>query len=270
MISTAMTVAQVLAAHPELSEVLGRLHPRLGALLGRSLPARLTVTEAAGVAGMSPEELVGVLRRAIGEEESGPPDAAPACGPTYRAATRAQPRPAHLDGVSAAQRVDLDVRADIRAGREPFARIMAAAQGLSHDQVLVLRAPFEPVPLFAILARKGLDHWSDCHAPGDWSVWFYRRPTAAGPSPDDGAPQPECDRGDQALRVDVRGLEPPLPMARVLELLAALRPGQRLEVLHERRPVFLYPQIEERGFTHETDEPEPGMVRIVIRRPPEG
>jgi hypothetical protein len=29
--------------------------------------------------------------------------------------------------------------------------------------------------------------------------------------------------------------------------------------------VFLYPQLDERGFLHETDEPAPGVVRIAIR-----
>jgi hypothetical protein len=30
--------------------------------------------------------------------------------------------------------------------------------------------------------------------------------------------------------------------------------------------MFLYPQLDERGFAHETDEREPGVVRIVIGR----
>jgi uncharacterized protein (DUF2249 family) len=55
-------------------------------------------------------------------------------------------------------------------------------------------------------------------------------------------------------------------MVQVLERLEALGPGGVLTVLHERRPVFLYPQLDARGFRHETDEPEPGLVRIVIRR----
>jgi uncharacterized protein (DUF2249 family) len=69
-----------------------------------------------------------------------------------------------------------------------------------------------------------------------------------------------------AATLDVRGLEPPLPMVRVLERLDTLGAGEALTVLHERRPLFLYPQLDERGFQHETDEPEPGLVRIVIRR----
>jgi uncharacterized protein (DUF2249 family) len=67
--------------------------------------------------------------------------------------------------------------------------------------------------------------------------------------------------------VDVRGLEPPQPMVLALERLQALAPGETLAVLHDRRPLFLYPQLDARGFTHETDEPAPGVVRIRIRQP---
>ena len=81
-----------------------------------------------------------------------------------------------------------------------------------------------------------------------------------------GAPGPaESDR-PRAVELDVRGLEPPQPMVRVLEQLEALGPGGVLTVLHDRRPVFLYPQLDARGAEHETDEPEPGLVRIVIRK----
>lgn len=66
--------------------------------------------------------------------------------------------------------------------------------------------------------------------------------------------------------VDVRGLEPPHPMIRILELLDKLAPGQRLVVTHERRPLFLYPQLEDRGWSHETEELGPGEFRITIWR----
>jgi len=78
-----------------------------------------------------------------------------------------------------------------------------------------------------------------------------------------GVPGP-TPAADETL--DVRGLEPPLPMVRVLERVEALEPGGVLTVLHDRRPVFLYPQLDKRGARHETDEPQPGLVRIVIRK----
>lgn len=64
--------------------------------------------------------------------------------------------------------------------------------------------------------------------------------------------------------LDVRGLDPPLPLVRVLERLDTLPPGGRLEVLLDRRPTLLYPQLDARGFTHSTDEPAPGVVRVLI------
>jgi uncharacterized protein (DUF2249 family) len=160
--------------------------------------------------------------------------------------------------------VRLDVREDIRRGEEPFKRIMAAVMTLATDRVLVLRAPFEPVPLYEVLGKRGLHHFTERHAADDWSVTFYREagPPAARPAPGPAGPAPPGRR--EVL--DVRGLEPPLPMVRVLEAVEQLGPGAELEVRHERRPMFLYPQLEERGCVHETDEPEPGLVRIRIRK----
>ena len=169
--------------------------------------------------------------------------------------------PRALAEVPEARRVHLDVRDDIRQGREPFARIMAAVKALGPDHVLVLRAPFEPLPLYGVLGKRGLAHWTEPHAPDDWSVWFYRDARSRAEPP-----FPPAPTGRRHIVLDVRGLEPPQPMVRVLEEIERLGPGAVLEVHHDRRPMFLYPQLDERGFTHETDELEPGLVRILIRK----
>jgi uncharacterized protein (DUF2249 family) len=159
--------------------------------------------------------------------------------------------------------VRLDVREDIRRGEEPFARIMASVKALAGDRVLVLRAPFEPIPLYDVLGKRGFAHWTERHASDDWSVWFYREPASPSASR---APTSESRTAVSRGVLDVRGLEPPEPMVRILEEVDRLAPGDELEVRHERRPMFLYPQLDERGYLHETDEPEPGLVRIRIRR----
>lgn len=173
-------------------------------------------------------------------------------------------RPQALRRVSAANEVHLDVREDIRRGQEPFARIMATVKALGPEQALVLRAPFEPVPLLAALGKRGFAHWSEQSAPDDWTVWFYREPSP--PAAVAGPPVAASADGDVA-ELDVRGLEPPEPMVQILERLDTLRPGQRLVVLHGRRPMLLYPQLDERGFLHDTEEVEAGLVRIVVRCP---
>jgi hypothetical protein len=56
-------------------------------------------------------------------------------------------------------------------------------------------------------------------------------------------------------------------MVRVLKALDASLPA-RLEC-GTAPATLLYPLLEDRGFVHETDEPESGLVRIVVRQPTE-
>src|SRR6266545_6791547 len=105
--------------------------------------------------------------------------------------------------------VHLDVREDIRRGHEPFARIMAAVKALAADAALVLRAPFEPIPLYDVLGKRGFAHRVERRAPDDWSVTFYR---SAAPRPEP-APVPATPARRRTV-LDVRGLEPPQPMVR--------------------------------------------------------
>jgi uncharacterized protein (DUF2249 family) len=276
MISGDITVARLLDEHPELVEVLAGYHPHFkqlrNRLLRRVMAPRVTLAQAARMAGVPADELLAVLRRAVGEAPAGAPH--PALSPEGRGGTAEAPSPFQGEGrgeggppralaeVPESRRVHVDVREDIRRGQEPFARIMAAVKALGADQALVLRAPFEPIPLYDVLGKRGFAHWTERHAADNWSVCFYR--DAAAPRIE--AASTPAPRARARTVLDVRGLEPPQPMVRVLEEIDRLGPGAELEVHHERRPMFLYPQLDERGFAHETDEPEPGLVRIVIRR----
>lgn len=68
------------------------------------------------------------------------------------------------------------------------------------------------------------------------------------------------------VEVDNRGLEPPEPMVRILEALEKLGPDDILVAINDRRPFFLYPQLDERGFIHRTEEREDGSFEITISR----
>lgn len=266
MISADTTVARLLETYPQLVDFLESYDPHFArlrdGLIRRLTAPRVTVAEAARMAGRDPGEFVGALRRAVGEPEGAASARAAAAAGTAPAA--GGPQPAALAAIPEARHVHLDVRADIRRGDEPFARIMSAVKALADDQALELRAPFEPIPLYGVLTKRGLAHWAESRAADDWSAWFYRDAGAPGGSA--GAGAAAVPAAPRTVTLDVRGLEPPLPMMRVLERLDVLGAGEQLEVIHSRRPLFLYPQLDERGFVHETDEPEPGVVRIVVRR----
>jgi uncharacterized protein (DUF2249 family) len=264
MISGDTTVARLLDEHPALLDFLVTYHEHFARLRDEALRTmmapRVTVSEAARMAGVDPGELLHALRRAAGE----PDDASAGAGDAAAAAP--QPMPIALAALPAERRVDLDLREDIRRGEEPFARIMAAVKRLGEDEALVIRTPFEPIPLYDVLGKRGLAHWTETRAADDCAVWFYRAAVArmADVCPamtDEPAAEAPAPR---TVTLDVRGLEPPLPMVLVLERLEALRAGEQLEIFHDRRPMFLYPQLESRGFVHETEESE-GLVRIRVR-----
>lgn len=160
----------------------------------------------------------------------------------------------------------LDVRGDIRAGREPFSKIMATVAGLAAQENLLLIAPFEPAPLFQVLARQGFTHESKQTDTGDWQVLFSRNAGAPAPRADSvvksaaAAAQPT-----DVIDLDARGLEPPQPMVTILEALASLPPGATLRARTDRRPMHLYAQLESRGFAGESAEQADGSFITHIR-----
>lgn len=83
-------------------------------------------------------------------------------------------RPEPLQDVPDEKIHDLDVRETLRNGGEPFQEIMTAVAGLPEDGVLRLRAIFEPVPLYSVMAGRGFEHRTERLADDDWRVWFWR------------------------------------------------------------------------------------------------
>jgi uncharacterized protein (DUF2249 family) len=175
-------------------------------------------------------------------------------------------RPATLDRIAPEHVVTADVRDELRAGREPFSIIMAARREVPAGGALCVRAIFEPVPLYAVLQRQGLSHWTERRAADDWLVWFYPEPVAAEASPEPESSTPQDTPGDDVVVLDVRGLEPPEPMVRTLAALEHLPHGATLMQINVRVPQFLLPLLEERGFTYEIREQGEDIVRLFIRR----
>jgi len=166
--------------------------------------------------------------------------------------------------------VTLDVREMLRAGREPFSQIMATVAELQPEEQLRLLAPFEPVPLFKELQRQGFSHAARPIGSGDWEVLFTRATSAdetvkpiAAPSPGQ-VKDPLPPAG--ILELDARGLEPPQPLVKILEALGHLPEHGELRARTDRRPMHLYPQLEERGFDATTKEESDGSFLTCICR----
>ncbi len=68
------------------------------------------------------------------------------------------------------------------------------------------------------------------------------------------------------MNLDNRGLEPPQPMMRTLEALEGLSKGETLSIINDRRPMFLYEQLDELGYRHKTIERNDGSFLIEIKK----
>ena len=154
--------------------------------------------------------------------------------------------PLALQVVDPANIVEADVREELRAGREPFQLIMAARAEVPAAGCLVVRATFEPAPLYRVLGKQGFQHHTEQFADDDWRVWFYT----------------------ELPVLDVREMDPPEPLVHTLAAIQTLSENGTFVQVNVRVPQFLLPKLKEQGFVYEIREIAPNRVHLVIRRAP--
>lgn len=260
-------ISEVLQKHPELLDTLVDLSPAFGKLrnpIMRKVQTRLvTVAQAAGIAGLEPAELTRRLNEAAGI--TAPDDASVAAPPPC-------PEGPPPWVATAPYSTEIDVRPLMARGEEPFKAIMAVARPVPVGSAFRLRAGFEPLPLYDVLAKQGFAHWARQQAPDEWEIVFFReRGAGAAPQPAPKAAAPGTVDWDAPatgeVTIDVSELVPPEPMVKILQTLETLPPGARLLVHHVRRPIHLYDRLDEMGYAHATRELAPGKVEVMIQKP---
>ncbi len=164
---------------------------------------------------------------------------------------------------------DLDVRPILRAGGEPFTVIMQAVARLEAGQALRLLATFEPVPLFAVLGRRGFAHAARQLDDGDWEVVFTPANPQGGGDPraaSEGQRTEAAEWPSATRHLDNRDLDPPEPMVRTLAALEEMQPGEVLCSLLCREPVFLLPELRKRGHAFDGRfDPDGTTYRLLVR-----
>ena len=146
--------------------------------------------------------------------------------------------------------VDVDVRPILRAGGDPFEKIMEAVSSLKPRQGLRLFATFKPTPLLHVLGSKGFTHAAKELDGGEWEVLFSPSETPitnhdpAGFGPVDKSAWPEPVR-----RLDNRELDPPEPMVSILAATESMASGEVLSALLCREPIFLFRELAKRGHS---------------------
>jgi uncharacterized protein (DUF2249 family) len=73
---------------------------------------------------------------------------------------------------------------------------------------------------------------------------------------------------DARVVLDVRGLEPPEPLERVLSALGDLGPDERLLMIIDREPRPLYRILERNGYRYDSQFHPSGIFEILIWHEP--
>lgn len=66
------------------------------------------------------------------------------------------------------------------------------------------------------------------------------------------------------ISLDLRGLEPPEPMVRILEAISSAGPGTRLDARLERRPAFLLDELQRRRQPYDCSQQPDGSWRVIL------
>jgi len=85
------------------------------------------------------------------------------------------------------------------------------------------------------------------------------------------AEKPRTWRTADAIHIDLRGLEPPEPMVAILQAIDGGEVDTALIAHLDREPIFLYPELDDRGWSHEliqcpdgsTDCEDGVMIRLL-------
>lgn len=261
-------IGGILKKYPHLLDILVNYNPHFKllkkSLLRNTIAKLATVEKAAKVAGVSLRGLLKELNHAVGYELShtelaGIPELKR--GPEFP--------PPEVTSVKTEDIVTLDAREMLHRGEEPFGKIMEAVRSLKQGQIFLLEAIFEPGPLYDLLEKKGFLSYTEKVADEHYKVYFYKKDSikkTTGIAYEELAPEKRIRKEGENIFVDVKGLEPPQPMELILSVLSEMGKGKTLVIEHERKPVFLLPKLEERGYTYVIDEIKPGNVIIKIKK----
>ncbi len=133
----------------------------------------------------------------------------------------------------------------------------------------VLVNDHDPVPLyyqFEALFRGAFEWEYLVDGPTEFHVKITRlqeSPFTTPPAPPRRPPAAKCEATDE---LDLRGLEPPEPMLRILTTLESAPMGATFRARTDRQPIHLFPELTARGAQHVSEAAPDGTWVTTITR----
>jgi uncharacterized protein (DUF2249 family) len=183
-----------------------------------------------------------------------------------------KPIPSFIEEMQASQTVTLDVRPILAAGDDPLQLIQQHVKELQEGQVLKILNTFEPTPLINLLGKRGFVSYVKATEENVIETYFYKETQEKNEALE--TIRPIVNNWEPLLKkyagnlqeIDVRHLEMPEPMMRILAALEKLPANTALYVHHKRIPVFLLTELKDRLFGYRIKEITGGEVYLLIFR----
>ena len=266
MITKDMKISKMLAEYPQTLAILIKASPHFKRLenkiLRKTLAGRVTVEQAASIAGVDLYNLLFELNKSINISV----EPKQILNEKMNNENLAKQKPEILEKINADKIHQLDVRPIIESGKDPFQNIMAAVKELNDDNILLIINSFEPIPLYSVLGKQGFEHWTE-KENDVFRIYFYKNKEVVQDekSSEQKASSKEAEYKN-VIELDVRDLVPPEPMIKILETLSQVDEDTLLLVHHHREPMMLYPKLEERGYEAVSNKIEENYFKVVITK----
>lgn len=266
-ISSSTKIATLLKANPAALEAIVSIDKHFEKLrnpiLRKVLASRITIAEAAKIGKCRVEDFFEKLKTIGFEIET--------ISDSDKPVSEIISIPEFVKSANASNTQALDVREEIRNGRDPFQIIMKTIAELPENKILLLINSFEPVPLIKILNKKGFQHFVKNMPEGIVYTYFKRDSTTPSVAVTVSTSNSIEDFNllskqfcGKITTIDVRHLEMPLPMVTILGELEKLPAGMALLVHHKKIPQFLFPELQERNFKWSIEEKSEHEVDLLI------
>jgi hypothetical protein len=174
-------LSQALDSHPDVLELIVSLNPhdfqRLRhPAMRRLMSPRISLRRVAQMAGINEADLLARIHRLIGEdiardapEESPPLPASPIEKPDWLLNVRDEDIPW----------VDTLPMDDSHA--DPLPPLIARWKQMQPGDVIGILHRWEPLPLYDVWSKIGLEFWSHCVAPDLWRIYLHKPSVGQGP-----------------------------------------------------------------------------------------
>jgi len=266
MITKDMKISKMLAEFPQTFDVLIKASPHFKKLenkiLRKALAGRVTVAQAASIAGVDLYSLLFELNKSINNLI----ELKQNLSEKMNNENLVKQKPEILNNISDDKIHQLDVRPVIESGKDPFQDIMAAVKELKSDGILLIINSFEPIPLYSVLGKQGFEHWTEIEN-NMFRIYFYKDEKI---KQDVNSSKQKLSSKEveykNVIELDVRELVPPEPMIKILEALSQVDENTVLLVHHHREPMMLYPKLEERGYEAVSNKIEENYFKVVITK----